>query len=160
MKCLFEDRTSGSKIWEVNALIWSVFNCLIKGGLKIKVIIPRWLKWWQIGLCLKQNKWQNILTLNILKVQGKSIIRFNIQDSLVFNDFSMGKNLQTYLLAPKNTQFGLQYTLMYGLLSTQRSMPQWNGMFLQKWVGKITKILLSWIEEKVLLNMLFEAINK
>lgn len=72
----------------------------------------------------------------------------------------MGKNLQTYLLAPKNTQFGLQYTLMYGLLSTQRSMPQWNGMFLQKWVGKITKILLSWIEEKVLLNMLFEAINK
>ena len=47
---------------------------------------------------------------------GASIILYNIQHSF-FNDFSMGKRLQTHLLAPKNTQFGLWYTLMYGFLS-------------------------------------------
>lgn len=41
---------------------------------------------------------------------------------------------------------------MDGLLPTQRSWPQWNWMFLQKWVGKITKIVVNWTEDKVLLN--------
>lgn len=46
---------SGSKISEVNTLIRSTICRIIKGSLKIKVILLRWLKWYS-GLCLKQNK--------------------------------------------------------------------------------------------------------
>lgn len=86
---------SGSKISELNVLIWSfdlLYESVISDGSNEAS-----------AFVFSKTDDKATLTLNIFNILGKSLMLFNSQQSPVH----MGNILQTHCLAPKNKQFAL-----------------------------------------------------